>query len=103
MSTNLNVTVADIDIGTVTLASPDHQLFQVPTSILPEDIAPGNILRLHVSVDHEQEVQRRQKIFKLLDDVAIHIRSMRGKSGLASQAVTGRTEGEFLGSLESKG
>lgn len=102
MSTNLNVTVADIDVGTATLASPDHQLFQVPTSILPEDIAPGNILRINVLVDHEQEVHRRQKIFKLLDDVAIYIRSMRGKSGPASPAVIGKSEGELLGSLESK-
>ena len=75
MSLDFTVTVANIDGGSATVASPDHQLFQIPQSLLPGDLVPGSMLRFVVETDDNQELNRRQEIFKLIDDIAVYIRS----------------------------
>ena len=77
---DFTATVASFDESIATLASPDHQLFQMPLSLLPGDLAPGNMLRFTIDVDHEAELKRRQAIYKLLDDVAIYVRSRKGSA-----------------------
>ncbi len=47
----------------------------MPLSLLPGDLMPGNILRVQMEVNNDEEVRRRQAIFKLLDDVAVYIKS----------------------------
>ena len=80
MTADFTATVASFDESIATLASPDHQLFQMPLSLLPRDLAPGNMLRFTIDVDHEAELKRRQGIYKLLDDVAIYVRSRNGSA-----------------------
>jgi hypothetical protein len=74
MSIFFNLTVASFDESVATVCSPDNQIFQIPLSLLPGDLMPGNILRVQIEVNNDEELRRRQAIYKLLDDVAVYIK-----------------------------
>ena len=83
-------TVAHFDGSIVTVFSEEDNFFQIPQVLLPENITPGSILRLTVESDNEKEVERRHAIYKLIDDIAVHIRSKSTGTPVPQIAASGR-------------
>jgi hypothetical protein len=64
--------VGRIEDGNAILLSKDHNLIDVPLSLLPREISPGNILKFQVERNLKAEKRREQEILsiqqQILDD-----------------------------------
>lgn len=99
MSREVLVTVANLDGLEASVSSVDGRMFDIPQSLLPSEATPGSILRITIEPDSGLELDRRQKIYKLIDDVAIFIRSKTTTSPVPQIPVSGKKSRR--GSLDS--
>ncbi len=61
----INYTVGRIEDGNAILLSGDHNLIDVPLSLLPGNIQPGNILKFAVERNFEKEKKREAEIMSI--------------------------------------
>ena len=51
----VNFTIGWIEDGTAILLSKDHNIIEIPLSLLPSDIMPGNIMKFTVEWNLKEE------------------------------------------------
>ena len=61
----VNYTVGRIEDGDAILLSTEHNILNVPLSLLPEGIAPGNILKFKVERNLDLERKREAEILSI--------------------------------------
>lgn len=61
----VNYTVGRIEDGNAILLSRDHNLIDVPLSLLPPGISPGNILKFAVERNIKAEKKREKEILSI--------------------------------------
>jgi hypothetical protein len=61
----VNYTVGRIEDGNAILLSRDHNLIDVPLSLLPPGIHPGNILKFQVERNMKEEKKREKEILSI--------------------------------------
>lgn len=61
----VNYTVGRIEDGNAILLSSDHNLIDVPLSLLPNEVRPGNILKFSVERNLDLERKREAEILSI--------------------------------------
>jgi len=61
----VNYTVGRIEDGNAILLSSDHNLIDVPLSLLPNEVRPGNILKFSVERNLDLELKREAEILSI--------------------------------------
>lgn len=78
---NYHFSVCKIENEIATLISEDLTLIEMPLSVLPEDVRKGNILKITVERNIEQEERRRDDITNiqknLIEDENLFLKNVR--------------------------
>lgn len=59
------LTVGNVEKSVATLVDLDYNIMEIPRYLLPKGVGPGNVLRLSIVHDKEEEERRNQQLEKL--------------------------------------
>lgn len=63
------LTVGNIDKSQATLVDQDYNILELPKYLLPAGSSPGNVLRLKIVRDPQEEEQRNRQLQRLQQDL----------------------------------
>ena len=67
--TSVQFTVGKLDAGMAILLSPNHDVVEIPSSMLPDGVAPGNILNITIDRNEDEEKKQQEDFLALQEEI----------------------------------